>query len=225
MSVLAMGCLAIAIGAPLLGGLLETPLMVILCEQPNASADIDSVLSPLAWISGLFLLVIGISGTLIAIRERLARLSPAANRRGTWGCGYAAPTQRLQYSGSSFVWTLAQSFRQLLRSRRDVIRPEGSFAADGRLSTQTLDAAVQSGYRPAFLAITRACERLWPLQHGRIQLYLMYIVATLLLVFTVEAWFSPFSNAGILKEPTASSIIARQAGEMPGNPRGGNGNP
>jgi len=68
---------------------------------------------------------------------------------------------------------------------------------------------MQLGFGPTFRAMGRGCARLWPLQHGRIQLYLMYIVAALLFVFAVEAWLSPFpaSRTGeAAREPSVSRV-------------------
>jgi hypothetical protein len=48
-------------------------------------------------------------------------------------------------------------------------------------------------YKPVFAGLARLFERLWPLQHGRIQLYLVYIVATVLIVFLVEGWAAPIA--------------------------------
>lgn len=221
MFVLALGCVFVALGAPFFGGLLEAPLAAIAGDRVDAHGYLDAVLSPLGWISGMSLLVLGVTGVLVALRRQRRLPELAANPQVTWGCGYPAPTARMQYTGSSYAWELAHSFRGLLRSRRDATWPEGFFATASGLSTQTTDAAVQFGYRPTFLAIARGCRRLWPLQHGRIQLYLMYIVATLLIVFATEAWYSPFSNARQDK-PSISEIMPRTAGELSGSPRGGN---
>ncbi|TWT46090.1 Hydrogenase-4 component B [Phycisphaerae bacterium RAS1] len=223
MSLLALGCIMAALGAPLLGRVFEAPLTVIGGPRGAAQEYLDTILSPLGWVSGMSLLVIGVGAGLVVLRRRQSR-PEMVGRQVTWGCGYAAPTPRMQYTGSSYAWDLVHSFRDLLRSRRDAMRPSGSFAAESSLSTQTADAAVQFGYRPAFLLIARACERLWPLQHGRVQLYLMYIVATLLTVFAVEAWYSPFSNAR-LKTETASTSAIRSAGPMPAILPGNGGAP
>ena len=193
MSILALGCVAIAIGAPFFGSLLDAPLRTVAVECLEGRGALDSIFSPLAWVGVLCLVAVGVAGALIAFRRRRSLAEFASDRQVTWGCGYAAPTARMQYTGSSYVWKLMHSFRNVLRPQRSVLRPAGCFAEESSLDTRTLDIAVQKGYQPVFRAVARGCERLWPLQHGRIQLYLTYLIATLLVVFAVEAWFSPFS--------------------------------
>ncbi|MCC7292069.1 MAG: hypothetical protein IT449_08425 [Phycisphaerales bacterium] len=194
MSILALGCVAVAIGATCFGAFLKAPLAAIPGERLDAQPYWESVSSPLVWISAMSLVAIVAASALIALRRWRKLPRPAPDRPVTWGCGFAAPTARMQYTGSSYLWKLAHSFRGLLTPHRHLARPERCFASPARLETQTQDAAVQKGYQPMFRAVAQGCERLWPLQHGRIQLYLMYIVSTLLIVFAVEAWHAPFSD-------------------------------
>jgi hydrogenase-4 component B len=194
MFVPAAGCVVVAIAAPLVVGLLRAPLAPLLGETVDDRTLSDAVIAPLAWVSAVFVLALAVIAALVALRRRLARVEPAAAAPVTWACGYAAPTPRMQYTGSSLVWKLALAARPLLRVRREVDPPHGCFAAKSALKTDAVDPTIEVGYRTLFRLIARACERLWPLQHGRIQLYLVYIVATLLLVFAAEAWWSPFSN-------------------------------
>lgn len=219
-SILALGCIVVAIGAPVFGGFLRAPLAVIGGRQLDGSTPLNATLAPLAWVSGLSVVALGVVGALVALRRHWHLPELALERQVTWGCGYASPTPRMQYTGSSYGWKLASSFRTLMQSRRHATRPQGTFATRSSLTTQTADAALQTAYQPAFRAIARLCERLWPLQHGRIQLYLMYIVGTLLRVFAAEAWFSPFSN-GKPNEATTSATVMQLLAEMPGSPRKG----
>ncbi|MBI5866628.1 MAG: oxidoreductase [Planctomycetes bacterium] len=222
MAMLALGCIAIAVGARPLGGALSVPLAVIAAPGLDPRAYFDAVLSPLAWVSIMSLLALGAAGALVALRRRSDRPELAVERQSTWGCGYSAPTARMQYTGSSYVWKLAQGFRSLLRPRRLVTQPEGVFATQVSLKTETADAAIALGYQPTFRAVARVCERLWPLQRGRIQQYLMYIVATLLIVFAVEAWLAPFSNESPSKVQPDTAL---RSSAPEGSQSGGNRSP
>lgn len=224
MSVLALGCVVVGLGAPLVGGLLMNPLAALAGEPLGPRLDINTYFPALAWVSGVSCVAIGATAALFLLRRRGSGSEVASDRQATWGCGYSAPTPRMQYTGSSYVAKLAHGFRSLLRPRRSTTRLEGCFPLSGALSTQTADAAVQHVYQPAFRAVARACERLWPLQHGRIQLYLMYIVATLLLVFAVEAWLSPLSYATRQVAPPSATALSRPPA-APGNPPGGGRTP
>jgi hypothetical protein len=56
------------------------------------------------------------------------------------------------------------------------------------LVTETPDVFREGVFRPAFVGIRRALDRLRILQHGRIQLYVLYVVLTLvaLMVWTLR---------------------------------------
>jgi hydrogenase-4 component B len=56
----------------------------------------------------------------------------------------------------------------------------GLFPRQGTLVTETPDAFRETVFRPAFAAIGQALGRLRPLQHGRMHLYVLYIVLTLI---------------------------------------------
>jgi hydrogenase-4 component B len=216
MLILAVACIVVALCAPLLGGLVRPALAVIGGRQLDAVPSWEVSLAPLAWVSGITLVAIAIVGALLALRRHWSPPELAVDQQATWGCGYAAPAPRMQYTGSSFGWKLSQSFRTLLRSRRQMTRPEGYFAMPAAMNSRTPDAVLHGAYQPLFRAIARACERLWPLQHGRIQLYLLYIVATLLLVFATEAWFS---SPAVRRpnEPTSPALVTEHDAATPGH--------
>jgi hydrogenase-4 component B len=139
---------------------------------------LEEALGPLelvAMTSALFLLVlaglIALRSALLAGRER--RVS------GTWDCGYAAPTARMQYTASSFAEPLTKLFAPILRTRERAAGPEGLFPASAAFATETPDAFRDELYRPAFEGALKSVWKLRRLQHGRIQLYVLYIALTL----------------------------------------------
>jgi hypothetical protein len=91
----------------------------------------------------------------------------------------------MQYTASSFAQPLTFLFRALLRARTTLVPPVGLFPARGALATETPDLFRQGVFRPAFGAIADLLERLRLLQHGRIQLYVLSIVLTLIVLL---AW-------------------------------------
>jgi len=147
---------------------------------------------------------------LVLVRRHMPPCVRAGGSGGTWGCGFAAPVARMQYTASSFVGTLIHHSRFLVRTRRHGIRPAGCFPQPQRLSTQTPDVALERGYEPMFAGLARACQRLSPLQHGRIQLYLAYIVGTVVMVFIVEAALGPvggsFNRPGAATEQPSHAV-------------------
>jgi hydrogenase-4 component B len=102
---------------------------------------------------------------------------------GTWDCGYALPAARMQYTGSSFIRPLAALFSFVLRSRRsggltrDYFPPEGTTFA-----SMTPDVFTQRFFRPLADLIVNKTSGLRKLQHGNVQLYILYIAITLLVL-------------------------------------------
>ncbi|NUM55676.1 MAG: oxidoreductase [Candidatus Hydrogenedentes bacterium] len=137
------------------------------------------------------------------------RALPRGGEAATWGCGYARPASAMQYTGSSYSWTLLSAFRQAVRpQRRFPGLGSGCFPEPARLETAQRDLALDNAYRPSFLRIERFFEKLWPLQHGRVQLYLVYIVATIFLVFLAESRFTPFHSDTRVPDAEARPVAA-----------------
>ncbi len=105
---------------------------------PGAAAtEAISLVAPVARIALAVLLVFG---ALFLARRWLSR-GEAAPRHVTWGCGYGAPTPRMQYTGASFSAQLAEiTFAVLPHLRRERL-PRGPFPdGRGKLETTCVDA-------------------------------------------------------------------------------------
>jgi hypothetical protein len=98
----------------------------------------------------------------------------------TWGCGYAQPTARMQYTASSFAQPLTDLFGPLLGTKKKISSPRGIFPAEAALKTTTPDISSEEMYRPIFERINEWLSRLRWLQHGKVQLYVLYIAVTLI---------------------------------------------
>ncbi len=197
MAFLAAACVAII---PLYGILMPGLSAAVQVDIAPVSGTFDGVaelMSTLWMPMGVFLATAVI---LLAIRGRL----PKGRSNTTWGCGFSRPTSAMQYTGSSYSWSMLSAFRQLVRPVRCVMaESRESFPAPSDLETTQEDLALDRMYRPLFVRLAHLCERCWPLQQGRVQLYLAYVVATILLVFLVEAWFAPYRTAPLPSSPGA----------------------
>jgi len=131
-------------------------------------------------ISALAAVLLGVTGV-VAILRAAARRRTALAMSETWTCGYANPTPRMQYSASSFAAPLVDVFGPLAGVTVD--RTAGTFAT--RPANLVLDRALE----PAWRALRRAGARLRPIQQGRLQLYLLYIVATVSVLLLYLAVF------------------------------------
>ena len=100
----------------------------------------------------------------------------------TWDCGYAAPSARMQYTASSFAGPFMILFRMFLRPRTRLTAPQDLFPRQASFHSETPDIFRDYLYRPIFLGVAWAASRLRWLQHGRIQLYVLYIALTILVL-------------------------------------------
>ena len=106
----------------------------------------------------------------------------AVGSAGTWDCGYVKPGARMQYTSSSFAQPLTAMFKGLLATRRKGRRIDTPFPEHAELSTETADAFAERIFLPGFRGIGGVFSRLRWLQHGRLQLYVLYIAAALVIL-------------------------------------------
>jgi NADH:ubiquinone oxidoreductase subunit 5 (subunit L)/multisubunit Na+/H+ antiporter MnhA subunit len=186
MLALATGCVLIGLLAPIMVGSLQAVLENFTRLQPaTVSENLATVASPLTFV------VIGaVVFLLLLLALILLRRGLLAGRRVemsvTWGCGYAQPTPRMQYTASSFAQPLMDLFRPLLGTKKTVVPPRGFFPVEAALNTVTLDISREEMYRPMFRRGSEWLSQVRWLQHGKVQLYVLYIAVTLivLLVWT-----------------------------------------
>lgn len=149
-----------------------------------AELPLQAPLAPLGWISlaGWVLAL-----TLAAGLWGLSRHCRSAPRTiGTWGCGYARPTARMQYTASSFADFLVGLFRFGLWSERHGGRVEGVLPEGRRFACHTPDAVLDRLLLPTVAGVAWLFGRLrsW-VQNGRIGFYLLYVILVLLVLLTI----------------------------------------
>jgi formate hydrogenlyase subunit 3/multisubunit Na+/H+ antiporter MnhD subunit len=185
MLLLAAGCALIGLFAPFVVGALQAVLENTTgLRREVVRENLAAAAGPLAWVvigTVAFLLLLV---ALVLLRRGLLAGRPV-EQGVTWGCGYAQPTARMQYTASSFVQPVTTLFRWLLGTHRQVQRPEGIMPANASLTTETPDLCHANLYRPGFLKVNWGLSKLRRLQQGEVQLYVLYIAVTLIVLL---AW-------------------------------------
>jgi hydrogenase-4 component B len=159
-------------------------LVPVVASLTGHESDLAAI-GPLAGVvrasAALGLLVLG----LVLLRGWLLR-GKKVTMAATWGCGYASPTARMQYTGASFAQLVVEPFVTVFHRQevRDV--PKGVFpdhaAYEEHLSDRAERVLVNAvGAFAAALAWIGVKER------ARLQLYLAYVLATLVALL---AWLS-----------------------------------
>ena len=102
-------------------------------------------------------------------------------RRGlTWDCGYAAPAARMQYTSGSFGGIAAGWFAWVLRPERQLRRPRGHFPAGAIRLERVPETVLERILGPVSGVVMQVSTAVRRLQHGRLQFYIVYVVAGLI---------------------------------------------
>ena len=141
-----------------------------------------AALVPLWWVSGLAVATWLCVFLAVAGLRRLVQPGEAG-RPGTWDCGYAAPTARMQYSSSSFAAALVNLLSWVVRPRERPPRLSRPFPRTERYQSHVHDVVLDEWLLPLTAWVARHAMRLRILQTGRIQLYILYILVAVLVLF------------------------------------------
>ncbi|MCC6695460.1 MAG: hydrogenase [Candidatus Hydrogenedentes bacterium] len=135
----------------------------------------------LSMVGPSLLLVALVLFALLAYKGRAAWRAPVP----TWGCGYAAPSARMQYTASSFGQMLVGLYRWLLIPRAKPPHVTGLFPASSAFHSEQPDVVLDRAVHPTMKAAAHSVMPLRMFQHGRVQFYALYILLTLLALLAV----------------------------------------
>jgi hydrogenase-4 component B len=191
MALFATCCFVIGLGSPWLGPLLDQVVASWVPQEPPIRVSLASVV-PFGWLTGLGI-TLGAGAFAVFIICELWLRPGRAPRVGTWDCGYARPTPRMQYTSSSFADTLVRLFRGVLRPRVEAPEVKEVFPAASRFQSVTEDVVLFRFILPAIRVLKRLADRMRVIQRGQMTNYVVYIFATvmILLLWTlpVGRWF------------------------------------
>jgi hypothetical protein len=137
-------------------------------------------LAPLDWIAGIAATLVGALVLTSALLFWLIRNGPVT-AGPTWGCGFAAPTARIQYTASSFAEMLTGLFAWVLRTRKSRPHDLPLFPQHAAFHSETPDAVLDEGILPSFRFAAWLFSWIRVVQQGNMQMRLLYIFVTLVL--------------------------------------------
>jgi formate hydrogenlyase subunit 3/multisubunit Na+/H+ antiporter MnhD subunit len=131
----------------------------------------------------LLLLVVALA----AWRHRRTR---GATESETWGCGFAYPTARMQYTGSSFAEMLTLRFGWAFFPRAHVEPPRGPFPQHAAFSSHVPDTVLDVGIVPVLRTTAWGAGWIRGLHRGQVQAQALLVCLTLiaLLVWRFLWW-------------------------------------
>ncbi len=183
MGLLGLACLAIGLFPAMAAPFLESVALAwVMPSGPEATflpAAMPHIadLAPLAWVGwlggGIALLAI-ILYTATRLSRRNGQVGEAGH--GTWDCGYARPTARMEYTASSFGQSLVGLLSFILWPTRHGPKIKGSFPAAAKFRSELPDPILDRALRPLFRLGRIRSGGIRSLQQGQTQLYILYIL-------------------------------------------------
>jgi hydrogenase-4 component B len=151
----------------------------------NSSCPLNALTPlPVIALTGLALVVASLILYLRMFRKTQWNNAP---HPGTWSCGYALPTVRMQYTASSFAQLLTALFRRVLSPRIHEPEIHSVFAEPSCYETHQDEPVLDRKILPAARFIKQLFSRARPIQQGLTHLYLTYVALTvvILLIWTL----------------------------------------
>lgn len=178
-------CLAVAVFPAPVTGWLAGPVDQMLGPKYALNAASSEV--PLGTIGEVNLwTLVSFAAVTLGMLTLLRRVAHADGT--TWGCGFAKPTARMQYTGRSFAAIIAEHLLpRFLRPRTTMRAPRGLFPATSTFATECADPVSEKIYKPFFRRWAERLSQLRILQQGKVHVYLLYVVLTVVLAL---AWAS-----------------------------------
>jgi len=187
MIILAGSCLLIGVFSPFVIQFFQPVFETITGHQPTGFTALQMAAMPLAMISKIGLGILGLIFLLAVFRRYLLK-NRQIQETCTWDCGYAAPTPRMQYTASSFADPITRMFSTVTLSEKRLLSDTGLFPAFLSIKTHAKDIFMERLFWPIFSAIELTALKLHFLQRGYNQLYIFYIVVTLLVLLFWVLW-------------------------------------
>lgn len=188
MMVLAAACFVIGLMPVLIGPTLNT---VISNWAINSNLSTTSILNvvPLKTVSAM---AISFAIPVVSITIFLQRRSRFSRRVGTWDCGYACPTNRMQYSASSFAQMIVAMFRWVLHPHLHNPQVDGLFPKPSKMDSHVDDVILDRIILPVSRIVEKRFAWFRRFQQGITQHYLLYILIAVILMLSTMIPFNEF---------------------------------
>ena len=181
MAVLALLCAVIGLAPQAMVPALERAVAAAV----RGGAGVPPALEEIGRVGVLGAVALGLLLALAAFGLWLRARTRGAPRAATWGCGYHAPSPRMQFTGSSFAATLLATFRWALRPVEEGHPVRGAFPARASFHSRVPDTVLDRFLLPVARRLARLTLYARYLQQGRLQVYLLYVAVTLLVLLAL----------------------------------------
>lgn len=181
--------LTIGLFPQLFFSLLKNPVNLLtgtLDNNPLVNSSIVKTLTGIGYSSMAFILF---SGTIFFIRKRLVS-NKLLKTGSTWGCGYVGPSQKMQYTASSFIRMyrkLAEPLFSIHKFKKEI---KGVFPDKGWHETHPKDKIEESLIKNPLRQFRHFLNRFAFLQSGNPQVYILYGVVFIIMIIGIPVIFN-----------------------------------
>jgi NADH:ubiquinone oxidoreductase subunit 5 (subunit L)/multisubunit Na+/H+ antiporter MnhA subunit len=147
--------------------------------------EMGKLLQPVTLGIWVFILI---TGMIFGIRKYITRKRNMVVEP-TWGCGYVAPTPKLQYTASSFVRAYGKLFKPILLSSKTEKEVQGIFPSGGSYETHVYDRIEKYLIDNPIAAYKAFLGRFLFLQNGRLQIYILYGIIFIVSVICIPLFY------------------------------------
>lgn len=173
-------------GACVFIGIFPEPFVVTVFQALESIAtlqlvNIDEVLviaGNLAFAARLLIVVFLLSMLL----RKIFYLKKDVTSGSTWGCGFTQPTVKMQYTGTSYAMSIVDFFRPFVDIRTNYSGIRRIFPGRTTYKSHVDDIAEKTLMERIVSPVLYLLAKLRWIQHGHIQLYIGYIVATIIVL-------------------------------------------
>ncbi|MBN1759297.1 MAG: hypothetical protein JW863_13305, partial [Chitinispirillaceae bacterium] len=180
MLVLVILCVLIGLGSPMVVPILIKPVFMLL--PAGSSVALAQPLSGFSLqISAVLIACIGVMVAVAFVRILIDRGKAPAGSTPTWDCGYVKPDASMQYTASSFADPIVRFFRLPLAAKRTLNTTTAPLpGAPWVFSSSVDDWFLSRIFSPVISSVNKLFSLLHWFQSGKSQLYILYIVLTVL---------------------------------------------
>ena len=129
-----------------------------------------------------------LTGLIYLIRRRMTINRPK-NFNATWGCGYIAPTYKMQYTASSFIRTYRKLAEPIFSIRKKKKEIQGIFPKAGGQETHPYDKIEEWFIDYPLQLLKTFFNRFTFLQNGNLQSYILYGLVFIIFVLGIPFAF------------------------------------
>ena len=158
----------------------------VIIPQPAGFTNYLSILQNISNYSILFICIVGIFW---GIRYKLLSTRSKVIQP-TWGCAYAAPTSKIQYTGKSFSKTLSKMFNFIVIERKQYTELKAGeiFPEERKHASHYHDFFEFRFIHVITNQLVYAANYFKFIQNGRIQSYVLYGIVFILTIFILTAF-------------------------------------